>query len=321
MYSYFLCKAIGEENVVAICRSHYDAAAENGFTINSNLHGKLVCRPQIVRSVTEALDINPSRPYTHIIVTSKALPSTPSVPTLLAPAVHPTTTTLVLIQNGISIEAPYSTAFPDNTLLSCVAYLPITQTAPAVFSHYEVEHLLLGTFPYDAVQPHKATADTFTSLLEKGGAKVTHVPDIQGERWKKLIVNGSWNPICALTRCRDAQLMHSSPGAAGYVEAVMNEIADLATVEGHGDVAGRDAVQFQMGRAKKRQLPGIEPSMMADVGWGKELECDALVGNAVRLAEKRGVEVPLLRGLEVMIKGLSGSLVRDRKDGKEDGGH
>jgi 2-dehydropantoate 2-reductase len=309
LYCYVLCKALGEENIAAICRSNYDVAVRDGFTINSTIFGdNIKCRPQIVRSVNEAQE-NGLGPFDYIIVAAKALPTTPSIPSLLAPAVSPNTS-IVLIQNGVGIEDIYAKAFPNNPILSCVTYLPVTQTSPAVFSHREVEKLHVGTYPHDAPQQHKDSAETFVSLINSAGATAIHHPDVGSERWAKLLVNASWNPICALARSRDAEFMAASPDAADYIRAVMLEIAAIAQAVGYPDVSDAK-VDWQMSRAKARSLPGIEPSMMADARAGREMEADAIVGNAIRIADAKGIKVPLLKANYALLKALNESFKRD----------
>ena len=311
VYGYVLCKALGEKNVVAICRSNYDIAVRNGFTINSTIFGNNInCKPQIVRSVEDAQNGNLG-PFDYIVVAAKALPTTPSIPSLLAPAVS-SETSIVLIQNGVGIEDIYAKAFPDNPIISCVTYLPVTQTSSAVFEHREVEKLHLGSYPHDAPHQHKEAAETFKSLITSGGATAIHHQDVGHERWAKLLVNASWNPICALARSRDAQFMAASPGAAGYVRSVMLEIAAIAQAIGYPGVSD-EKVDWQMGRAKARSLPGIEPSMMADARAGREMEADAIVGNAVRIADANGVSVPLLKANYALLKALNESFKRERE--------
>lgn len=310
VYCYLLCKAIGEKNVVAICRSNYDIAARDGFTINSTLFGDgIKCKPHIVKSVSEARD-KQLGPFNHIVIAAKALPTTPSIPSLLAPVVSPETS-IALIQNGVGIEEIYADAFPSNPILSCVTYLPVTQTSPAVFAHREVEKLDVGTFPHNAPAGHKKAAESFVNLITSAGGTAVHHEDIGTERWAKLLVNASWNPICALSRTRDAQFMAASPEAAGYVRAVMLEVAAVAQAAGYPNVS-ESTVEWQMGRAKARALPGVEPSMMADAMAGRQMEADAIVGNAIRIAEEKGVSVPLLKANYALLKALNDSFSREQ---------
>ena len=308
-YGYILSRAIPAHNIVAICRSNYSAAIENGFTIHSTFWGNdLNYKPRVTRDPSEAISHGP---FDFIIVANKVLPNAPSTPSLLNPVISENTA-LVLIQNGINIEQPWSTAFPFNPILSCTTYLPVTQTSPAVIHHAQLEHLHIGTYPSTAPPSHKTAATTFNSLIRAGGASSTIHDNIQPERWTKLLANASWNPISALSRSRDAQFLRSSTYAANYVRDVMREIASIARAEGYE--MEEEVIETAIGRSMARDLPGVEPSMCADALAGREMEVDAIVGNALKVAQERGLEVPLLRGLYALIKGLDESLRREKEE-------
>ncbi|KIW20235.1 hypothetical protein PV08_00810 [Exophiala spinifera] len=309
VYAYIFSRAIPSENIFAVCRSNYAAASSGGFTINSTLFGQnLKVRPRVVRTVDEAVSQSNGKAFDYIIVTAKAVPSTPSLPEQISPAVSETST-VVLVQNGIAIEDIYSSAFPRNPLLSCVVYLPATQTSPGTISHGEIERLHIGTYPATAPPSHKTAAESFASLLESAGGTAFVHDDVQAERWTKLVVNAAWNPICALSQSRDVQFMHSSPEATALVRRVMLEIAAVANAAGYPELS-ESTVDHQLGRAQARSLPGVEPSMMADALARRNMEVDAIVGNALRVADEKGVQTPLLKVIYALIKALDESLHR-----------
>jgi len=96
----------------------------------------------------------------------------------------------------------------------------------------------------------------------------------------------------------------------------MTEISLIAQACGH-DSINAETVEYQINRAKVRELPGIEPSMLADAKVHARMEVDAIVGNAVRLAEEKDVDVPLLRGVYALVKALDGSFEREKEGNKE----
>lgn len=313
-YAVILSRAVPASDITVICRSNFDAVAKNGITLHSSLPAwgrDLNARPSVARTVPEAVQANQGAPFDFVIVTSKALSATPSTAELIQPAVTPGTTTIVLIQNGINIEAPFAALFPENPILSTVVYLPATQIQPGVIEHKEVELLHIGTYPAHAPAPHKDAARSFADLLTRAGASTKlHDGDVQAERWSKLLVNASWNSICALTRCRDRQLLEISSTQAGdfagFVRAVMLEIAATAQAYGYTEV-NEALVDLQLTRATSRQLPGIQPSMMADALAGRNMEIDAIVGNTVKLAREKGVPTPMLQTIYFLVAGLDRS--------------
>ncbi|KAI1129612.1 2-dehydropantoate 2-reductase [Nemania abortiva] len=321
VYAWVISRAIPESNITAICRSNYDAASRGGFTLHSTIWGNdLSVWPRVVRSIAEAVAQPPSQPFDYILVATKTLPTTPSTAELIRPAITPGRTAVVLLQNGIGIEEDFARLYAgdDVPILSTVAYTPATQTAPAVVKHDVVEHLHVGTYPATGVpETHKRSARVFVDMLTAAGATATLHDDVQAQRWGKLLINGSWNPICALTKLRDRQFVESGKKDDGgkesreseafeFVRDVMLEIASVAQACGYKDI-NDELVESQLGRLPKRGLPGIQPSMMADALEMRNLEVDAIVGNTVRIAKDKNVSVPLLRTLYFLAQGLNAS--------------
>jgi 2-dehydropantoate 2-reductase len=300
-------------NVTVVCRSNYEAVKSDGIKIESTLFGNHIFKPDVVSSTV------PQGLYDFVIVAAKSFPLSNQAD-LIAPAITPGHTAIALLQNGIDIEEPYAKRYPDNPILSCVVYLPVTQTSPGTFIHKEVERLIIGTYPHDAPTTHKSSAQRFGELIKSGGATAEVKEDVQSERWLKLLANGAWNPICALTRSRDAEILSKNSGelyqpAVDLIERVQKEISLIAVAAGYPEVDEMKVV-YQLGRATARvtgrEEQGVEPSMMADVLNGRQMEVDAVIGNAVRRADKLGVgeKVPLLRMLWILTEALNGSVRR-----------
>ena len=301
VYAYILSRVVPASNIFTVCRSNFEVASKDGFTIHSSLWGEnLNVRPVVIRSVDEAVASDASSPFDYVLVCSKSLPTIPSTADLIKPAVS-SNTTIVLIQNGIATEEPYSKLFPDNPLLSTVVYLPATQIGPGIVQHKEVELLHMGSYPASS---NTESASRFASLLNAGGATTKVHEDVQFERWSKLLVNASWNPICALSRSRDVQVLKSGPDAKDFVRDVMLEISAVANACGY---LGIDTalVDYQLGRAAVRELPGVEPSMMADSLAGRNMEVEAIVGNVIKIARAHDVKTPMLRTIHVLATALN----------------
>ena len=303
VYTWVLSKSA---EVTTVCRSNFEEASKNGFTVHSTLWGNnLKVKPTVVRTVSEAVDLGHGKPFDFVVITAKAIPTNPSTAELIRPAMSQNTA-VVLIQNGIGIEEEFAAAYPNNPLLSTVVYLPATQVSPAVVHHKEIELLHVGTYPTEARPEAKGAAKAFVELICSAGATAKLHDDVQFERWSKLLVNASWNPICALTRLRDRQFIDAHEDSLGFVRDVMLEISTVAQACGHAGI-NEALVDYQIGRATARELPGVKPSMMADTLVGKSLEVEAIVGNTVRIAKSKGVSVPLLRSLYLLANGLNRS--------------
>ncbi|WAO94729.1 2-dehydropantoate 2-reductase [Fusarium falciforme] len=310
IFAYLLSKSIPEKNIYSICRSNYDAGKEQGFTIDSDLWGTgLSVRPCIVRSVEEAVESSP-QPFRWVLVTTKATIDCPEADAI-KPAVSPNST-IVILQNGIAIEEPFRAAYPQVPILSGVLYTPVSQKGHTTFTHGTLDEVFLGTFPAEAPVLHLNACAKFTCLVRTGGAKAHHVTDIQIERWKKLLINGSENPICALCRLRDAEFFRSSCGATAFMRDVMSEIAATARAAGYTAI-DEGIVQEQLKLLTIRQLPGVMPSMMADVLAGRQMEVGVILGNTVKIAREHRVATPLLKALLALTTALNKSITAESR--------
>jgi 2-dehydropantoate 2-reductase len=243
--------------------------------------------------------------------------------------------------------------FPANTIISGVVYLPVTQFKPGYITMEPLELFEIGLYPspsqastsngasttvtngavdsgYHSPSEAQAQLQCFADLFAKAGATCKIFTDIQAPRWIKLSVNAAWNPVCALTRCDDANYLRSSgipssmswpPSPTAFnslaeVYAVMKEIAALAEAAGYPGVVTEEAIRTQLERPTKRlREGGKEPSMLTDVRFNRGMEVDAILGNAVKIAEKVGFgdQVPRLRLLCALARGLNYSIVPDER--------
>jgi len=286
-------------SVTAVCRSNYDVVKKEGFIINSSIFGNNIhFRPHVVRDCSKAAAAD-AQPFDYVLVCSKAIPG--STPELIEAVVTPGHTVILLLQNGIGIEEEYTIAFPNNSVVSCVVYLPATQHPAGFIKHGEVERLEIGSYPSSASSEH---AEAIGKLLKQAGATVEVHKDVQLKRWYKLVVNASWNPLCALTLCTDVEFMESSSPATGLVFDIMLEVCDIA--KAYGYVISREETEYQLGRAKARiaTKKGVEPSMLQDVKESRRMEVEAILGNTVRMGKEKDVKCEKLEMLYVLATAL-----------------
>lgn len=294
IYAY-ICEK-GGANVTAVCRTNYNAVKEHGIKISSKIFGEVSCKPNTVQSVLEA---SSHGPFDYILVCSKAFPGMSS---WIKDAVT-SETAIVLAQNGIGIEKEYTVAYPNNTIISGVVYLPTTQVQPGIVEMGPLEYFQIGTFP---ATTSSQQATSFAKLFTNAGATCTVYPDIQLQRWVKLSVNAAWNPMTALSLCDDANLLRSSPGADSLIAKVMREVGRIATAAGYPNAVTEEEISSQMTRSKERLVTGgKEPSMLTDVRFKRPLEVDAILGNTMKIAGGLGVETPYLEMLFTLAKGLN----------------
>lgn len=302
VYGWFLEQA-GVE-VTAVCRSNFLQVKENGLQIRSKKWGKVLHKPITSAFVSDAKQYGP---FDYVVVCSKAFPETH---TLIHDAVTPETA-IVLAQNGIGIEEAYHVAYPRNTIISGVVYLPVVQIQPGVVEHgTPLERFEIGVYPAPGSSADKEKLQGFVQLFSAAGATCIAYDDIQAQRWYKLALNATLNPICALTLCDDANYLRSSNLALEVACDVMREIGRVAASYGYNVVSDETIDEHMKRHIERMTTGGKAPSMLQDAENGRAMEVEAILGNTLRLAIDAKVETPHLRLLYTLAKGLNFSLSR-----------
>ena len=260
-----------------------------------------------MQTVRQAIE---NGPFDYIVVTAKAFPGTAK---LIEEAVDPSTT-IVLGQNGIGGEKEYAELYPGNVLIAGVVYLPVTQVEPGVVEHGPLERFEIGTYPPDAPSNAKERCRELSNLFRDGGGSAPVFDDIQPQRWFKLAVNAAWNPTTALTMCDDANYLRSSPKAEDMIRKIMKDVAKIAVAVGYPDAITDERIEQDLQRPKSRlDTGGKEPSMLTDVRNGRATEVEAILGNALRIGEERGVDTPYLELIYTLAKGRDYAIAPDER--------
>ncbi|KAK7432155.1 hypothetical protein QQZ08_001100 [Neonectria magnoliae] len=224
----------GKASVTAVLRSNLRAVTDNGFSIKSCDHGSIVgWRPaHIVDRVPTAAEMK----FDYIVVTTKNVPDCPpTVSDLIAPAVIPGHTVIVLIQNGLNIEAPIFEKFPENICLSGVSMIGSHEVAHGVIEHDDADELTVGAFhnPRLNKEAEEKAAKEFIDMYAAGGKTTcTFAEDVPYSRWRKLIYNACLNSTCALTGLDSGRIRLADDAVATLVKPAMEEIRAAAAASG-----------------------------------------------------------------------------------------
>lgn len=282
--------ALGGAEVSVVVRGDYEAVRECGYEISSDA-GDFRFRPHLV--LENAAEYPDTADY--VILTTKVLPAIDRV-ALLRPAIRSPRTTIVLIQNGIDIEEEIRTAFPENELVSVIAYIGASRPAPGKVRHQGSAMLQAGVYPRGISPVLKRLAEAFSV----SGVKFEMVEDIVFTRWNKLLWNLPYNPVSVLAGGADTSLM-SRPGELEKLCAdLMSEVIRVANAAGVG--LTEDLAEKQ--REFTRNFPPYKTSMLQDFEAGRALEVEAILGNTLRVARKHGVDVPRIECCYALLKSV-----------------
>lgn len=276
----------GAEVAVTV-RSDRELVAEKGFDIKS-IAGDFIFKPTQVLSSAAEYQFNAD----YLILTSKVLPDADMVE-LIKPAVK-AGTVIVLIQNGIGIEDAIAQAFPDNEILSAIAYIGVSRVAPGKLDHQGAGKLIIGKFGGGESEKCK----TLCNMFEAAGVPAEYTSDIAFYRWKKLLWNVPFNALSVL----GGGLLTNEMTDRNRTEELCKELMKEVIA-----VAGKCGVQLPANLVEEnieytRNFPPYKTSMLVDCENYRPVEADAIVGRIVLYGEKFNVSIPHLQTVYAILK-------------------
>ncbi|KAI0888450.1 2-dehydropantoate 2-reductase [Annulohypoxylon maeteangense] len=265
----------------------------------------------------------PSEGWDYIIVTTKALPDRTDDTATIAPLVS-AKSCLVLIQNGVGVEEPYRKRFPHNPIVSAVTVISAEQIRHGVIRQNRWTRISLGPYGHGLSTTTPSSDDQVTRLsdermrslaqwwTELGGIRdvESHTElELQTIRWHKLCINAAFNPTAVLSGGRGNADQLTDAELRIHVLGIMNEIRDAAPLVLGAPFPDTLASPEKIVKSTERNTGG-RPSMLLDWEAGRPMEIEVILGNPVRIARARGVEMPRLQSLYALL----GSMQRMREE-------
>ncbi|KKA27616.1 hypothetical protein TD95_001749 [Thielaviopsis punctulata] len=300
--------------VSLVARSNYAALQEHGVRMTTRSFGDYTFTPEAAYPSPASAALAAQQKgfsWDVVVVATKALPDVSDDSATIAPLISPHTV-IVLIQNGVGVEAPYRTRFPATPIVSAVTVISAEQIAPGSVRQNRWTRISIG--PYTDGRGTGATdltqrgAQAVQDLARwwgaLGGIKDVETHDevaLQVIRWHKLCINAAMNPSAVLSGGRGNADMAGDAELREHLRGVMEEIrAAVPRILGRefpAELATPDAILASTDRNK-----GARPSMLLDWEAGRPLELEVILGNPVRIARERGVQMPRLQALYALLR-------------------
>lgn len=196
------------------------------------------------------------------------------------------------LQNGWGNRETLEQALGPQRVALGVTTLGATLLAPGVVRMGGQGPVTLGSHP--RLRP-------LADLLTAAGFEMRLAEDVAGLAWGKLVINAAINPLTALLRVPNGELLQrpearellglaaGEAAAVGRAQGLRLPFADpVAAAE---DVARRTAVNHS--------------SMFQDVQRGRPTEIDAICGAVVQAGQRLGVATPVNHTLWLLVRAAS----------------
>ncbi len=151
-----------------------------------------------------------------------------------------------------------------------------------------------------SIEEHPAVGP-LAEALSRAGFRVEFVKDGRELIWSKLVINAAINPLTALLRVANGQLLER-PAARGLLRALAQETASVAQAE---RVALTSPDPVSMVEDVARRTSANHSSMFQDVQRGAPTEIDAICGAVTRVGRRHNVPTPMNNACWQLVEALA----------------
>ncbi len=202
----------------------------------------------------------------------------------------------VTLQNGLGNREKLSEALNNGTRNSRVA-LGVTTSGATLLGPGLTRIGGQGSIDIErhpAVQPME-------SALKSAGFETAVVADAEAQLWGKLVVNAAINPLTAILRVPNGELLRRGAAFELMGELAM-ETATVARAE-HIKLPFNNPLEVVEGVARKTATN--HSSMLQDVQRGAPTEIDAICGAVYQHGERLGISTPVNRLFWKLVRALA----------------
>lgn len=282
------------QEVHFLFHSDYEQARTQGLRVDS-CKGDFLLNP-----VNAYRDVNDMPLVDVVIVALKTVRNHLLLPQML-PHFLPNHPLVLLIQNGIGIEADVQALFPQAELIAGLAFICSAKVAPAHVNHQFYGSINLGNY---SVQD-AARVERLQNEFLQAGIKANLV-DYQEARWRKAVWNMPFNGMTVALHTQTDQLL-KHPATRELIRCQMLEVIGAAQALG---VKGIDSSFAEKMIESTLRMPPYSPSMRLDYDFHRPMEIEYLYSRPLAEAETVGYSMPYLRMLEAELRFLEESSLR-----------
>ena len=195
------------------------------------------------------------------------------------------TTRVLTLQNGLGHVSRLAQYLDEKQIFPGVTYQGAFEMAPGRVLHTGNGLTILAPL----VKSSLSQAMDLARLLNNCRISVGATTDIKPIRWEKLITNSAINPLSAINKLLNGELLNHPKIIHDMMGLVMEGVAVAQKVGIPLNYGEMWASVLETCRATAQN----RSSMLADVENGRMTEIEAINGSIVRLGERHGIDTPL----------------------------
>ena len=236
---------------------------------------------------------NPSdMPKCDVVVVGLKTVNNHLLPELLSSLLHEHTA-VVLIQNGIGVEADVQQMFPELQLIGGLAFICSAKTEPGRVNHQCYGSINIANYSCK----DEALFDTILNDFTKAGIPTASVPYDEA-RWKKAVWNMPFNGMTVALNTR-TDLLLKNPATRQLIRDLMMEVVEASRALG---IAGVDEAFVEKMIDMTDNMTPYSPSMKLDFDFHRPMEIHYLYTRPIEMARAAGYRMRKLEMLEAELR-------------------
>lgn len=204
-------------------------------------------------------------------------------------------TLVLLIQNGIGVEADVQAMFPGVSLAAGLAFICCAKNEPGHVNHQCFGSINIGNYSC----PDQSRVDALLADFVAAGIDA-HLVSYDEARWRKSVWNMPFNGMTVVMQAQTDALL-ANPSMRALIKEQMLEVIHAAR---HLGVTGIDDGFADSMIEMTLAMTPYSPSMKLDYEFHRPMEIDYLYSRPISIAREAGFEMPKLSMLEAQLRFL-----------------
>ncbi len=284
-----------------LVHNDYEHVRQHGLVIESKEGDFTLPNVYAYRDVQEI-------PTTDVIVIALKATQNHLLAHLLPPLVKDDSVILVL-QNGLGVEEEIAQMVGNKNIIGGLCFLCSNKIGPGHIRHIDYKAITLAKYAegYQAC----GTAEQMVHLsddFQEANIPIILFEDLWIARWKKLVWNIPYNGLSVVLNATTQELM-ANINSRNLVEQLMKEVLFGAQTPNRS--IPKIFIQEMLDHTEK--MEPYRTSMKIDYDEHRPMEVEAILGNPLRSARDRGIELPQVSMLYQELKFLNARNTQDRR--------
>ena len=268
-----------------LLHTDYQYVVDHGLTIDSCDGNFTLPSPKVYDSTSEM-------PQCDVVIVALKTTQNHLLPSLLPPLLKPDTI-ILLIQNGIGVEADVQQLFPSQPIAAGMAFICSAKAGPGHINHQFYGNINIGNYSCNNPQRYNQMLADFRAA-GIGAADVEYLE----ARWKKAVWNMPFNGMTVALNTTTNRLL-SCESTHRLIYDQMLEVIGAAQALGVKNLDTRFADKMIANTIK---MPPYSPSMKLDFDFHRPMEINYLYTRPIAEARAAGFAMPKLEMLEAELQ-------------------